>query len=199
MMSDVFAHDPGNTPLSPEEERDLIPSIATRGNLNQLERYNINLARVWAMRPRTLRRTDLLSDAFARELHRKMFSEVWRWAGQYRTSQRNLGWEWHRIPEGMRASFDDAAYWDQNASFPLPEAAVRLHHRLVVIHPWPNGNGRHARLMADVWCAARGVTEPTWGAGADLMTASDARSRYLAALRAADQNDFGPLLAFAQS
>lgn len=199
MTSGIFPSEPGNTPLTPEEERDLIPSIATRAELNQLERYNINKARVWAMRPRTLKRDDLLSDGFARELHRRMFDEVWGWAGKYRLGERNLGWEWQRIPEAMRATLDDAAFWDQNGTYSLPEAAVRLHYKLVLIHPWPNGNGRHARLMADIWCVARGLPEPTWGAGADLMTVGGARNRYLAALRAADQNDFAPLLAFAQS
>ena len=199
MTSAIFPDEPGNTPLTPEEERDLIPSIATRAELNQLERYNINQARVWAMRPRTLKRADLLSDGFARELHRRMFDEVWRWAGKYRVSERNLGWQWPRIPEGVRAAMDDAAFWDQNGTYPLPDAAVRLHYKLVLIHPWPNGNGRHARLMADIWCVARGLPEPTWGAEAELMAVGGARERYLAALRAADQNDFAPLLAFAHS
>lgn len=199
MTSGIFPNEPGNTPLTPEEERDLIPSIATRAELNQLERYNINEARVWAMRRRTLKRDDLLSDGFARELHRRMFDEMWGWAGKYRLSERNLGWEWQRIPEGVRAALDDAAFWDRNGTYLLPEAAVRLHYKLVLIHPWPNGNGRHARLMADIWCVARGLPEPTWGAGADLMAVGGARDRYLAALQAADQNDFAPLLAFAQS
>ena len=199
MTDELFRDGLGNTPLTPEEARDLIPSIATRAELNQLERHAIHAARMWAMRPRTLRRADLLSDGFSRELHRKMFADVWGWAGQYRVSERNLGWDWHRIPEGVRAALDDAAYWDRHATYPLLEAAVRLHYRLVVIHPWPNGNGRHARLMAEIWCAARGAAEPTWGARADLMTSGNPRGRYLAALRAADQNDFGPLLDFAQS
>lgn len=199
MTSDIFDTEPGNTPLTPEEQLDLIPSIATRAELNALERFHINQARVWAMRPRALRREDLLTDHFARELHRRMFSGVWRWAGKYRTTEKTLGWDWPRITEGMRVAFQDAAYWDQNRTHPVPDAAVRLHHRLVVIHPWPNGNGRHARLIADIWCAARRVPELTWGARTDLQVPGETRARYLAALRAADAEDFGPLLAFAQS
>jgi Fic-DOC domain mobile mystery protein B len=199
VTSDLFETGPGDTPLTPEERRDLIPSIATRAELNALERHSINEARVWAMRPRALRRGDLLSDHFARELHRRMFSEVWRWAGRYRTTERTLGWDWPRITEGVRVALEDASYWDQHQTFPVPAAAVRLHHRLVVIHPWANGNGRHARLIADVWCAARKAPELTWGARADLQPPGATRARYLAAMRAADAGEFGPLLAFAQS
>lgn len=199
MTPEIFDTEPGNTPLTPEEQLDLIPSIATRAELNALERFNINEARVWAMRSRVLRREDLLTDHFARELHRRMFSGVWRWAGKYRATEKTLGWDWPRITEGMRVAFEDAAYWDKNQTHPVPEAAVRLHHRLVVIHPWPNGNGRHARLVADIWCAARRVPELTWGARTDLQSPGETRTRYLAALRNADAGDFGPLLAFAQS
>jgi Fic-DOC domain mobile mystery protein B len=146
-----------------------------------------------------LRRSDLLTDAFARELHRRMFNQIWRWAGQYRTSDRVLGWEWARIPEGMRALLDDARYWEEHATYALPEIAVRLHHRMVVIHPWPNGNGRHARLLADIFIAARGGAPLTWGASLDLDQPGLARTRYIAALQAADQNDYAPLIAFASS
>ncbi len=199
MTSELFPTDPGNTPLTPEEARDLIPSLATRAELNALERANIHAARLWAMRPRNLRRDDLLTDHFARELHRKMFSEVWSWAGKYRQTERNLGWESARLPEGMRNAFEDAAYWDRHGTYPVAEAAVRLHHRLVVIHPWPNGNGRHARLIADIWCAARGEPELTWGARSDLQAVGAVRARYLAALRLADGNDFRALIEFAGS
>lgn len=189
----------GTTPLSPDEQRDLIPSLATRGQLNEVERHNIQSARLWAMRPKALARTDLLSDAFGRELHRRMFNHVWRWAGRYRTTEKNLGWEVHRITEGVRNAFDDAQSQLQHASYPLHEVAVRLHHRLVAIHPWPNGNGRHSRLVADIIVAARGGEPLTWGANADLVAAGEIRARYLAAVRAADRQDFRPLVEFARS
>jgi Fic-DOC domain mobile mystery protein B len=199
MSSDVFASADGDTPLTPEEERDLIPSLTTRAQLNQIERLNINEARVWAMRRHQLRRADLVSDAFGRELHRRMFNQVWTWAGQYRQTTRNLGWEVHRIMEGVRNAFDDARAQLEHDSYPLQEVAVRLHHQLVVVHPWPNGNGRHARLIADVLIAARGGDRLTWGEGADLTPVGDPRAQYLAALRAADQMNFRPLLEFARS
>lgn len=198
-MSDLFQTKEHETPLTEEEKLDLIPSLSTRAELNEAERANITDARIWAMRRRTLKRDDLFTDAFARELHRRMFNQVWKWAGQYRTSDRNLGWEWPRIPEGMRALLDDARYWDEQATYPPSEIAVRLHHRMVVIHPWPNGNGRHARLLADIVLAARGVPVLTWGVTLDLGQPGLARTRYIAALQSADQNNYQPLLIFAAS
>lgn len=198
-MSDIFQTKEHETPLTEEEKLDLMPSLSTRAELNEAERANIHAARLWAMRKASLRRADLLTDAFARELHRRMFNQVWRWAGKYRTSDRNLGWEWPRIPEGMRTLLDDARYWDEHATHPPAEIAVRLHHRMVVIHPWPNGNGRHARLLADILIAARGIPALTWGASLDLAQPGLARTQYIAALKSADQNDYQPLLDFASS
>ena len=198
MTPDLFEPADDATPLSGEEQLALIPSLSARAELNQLERLNINDARVWAMRKSVLRRQDLLSDVFARELHRRMFNQVWQWAGRYRTTEKNLGWEVHRLAEGVRNVCDDAKAWLEHSTYPLPEAAVRLHHQLVVIHPWPNGNGRHARLMADIVIAARGGEELTWGAGAEIGTGGDVRQHYIDAVRQADQGNYAPLLAFAQ-
>lgn len=196
---ELFPVDDGATPLTPEEKLELIPSLATRAQLNEIERHNIHSARLWAMRPRVLARPDLLTDAFGRELHRRMFNEIWRWAGRYRTTEKNLGWDVHRIAEGVRNAFEDAQSQLQHTSYPLPEVAVRLHHRLVAIHPWPNGNGRHSRLVADLLVASRAGEPLTWGAGANLVAAGEIRARYLAAVRAADQQDFTLLLEFARS
>jgi Fic-DOC domain mobile mystery protein B len=196
---DLFPVEDGDTPLTPEEQMELIPSLSTRGQLNEVERHNIHTARLWAMRAKVLARPDLLTDAFGRELHRRMFHEVWRWAGRYRTTEKNLGWEVHRIAEGVRNAFDDTRSQMQHVSYPLHEVAVRLHHRLVAIHPWPNGNGRHSRLVADILVASRGGEPLTWGANANLVATGEIRARYLAAVRAADHQDFGPLLKFARS
>ncbi len=198
-MSDIFQTKEHETPLTEEEKLDLIPSLSTRAELNEAERANILEARIWAMRKAGLRRPDLLTDAFARELHRRMFNQIWRWAGKYRTSDRNLGWEWSRIPGGMRVLLDDARYWDEHATYAVTEIAVRQHHRMVVIHPWSNGNGRHARLLADIVIAARSGPALTWGAQLDLAQPGQARTQYIAALQAADQNNYKPLLAFAVS
>ena len=199
MPDDLWQDEPGQTPLTEEEKLQLRPSLTTRAQLNAAERLNTHAARLWAMRKAGLRRPDLITDAFARELHRRMFNQVWKWAGKYRTSDRNLGWEWPRLPEGMRVLFDDARCWDEHATHSTVEVAVRLHHRMVVIHPWPNGNGRHARLCADIIVAARGGPPLTWGAKLDLAQPGSARTHYLAALQAADRGNYTELLAFASS
>lgn len=108
MNTDLFQSDADATPLNDEEKLGLKPSLTTRAELNQLERQNIHAARLWALKPRQLQRDDLLTDAFARELHRRMFNHVWRWAGRYRTTEKNLGWEVHRLVEGVRNACDDA-------------------------------------------------------------------------------------------
>ena len=198
MNPDLFETGDNATPLDAEEQQGLIPSIMTRTELNRLERANIDQARVWAMKPRNLQRTDLLTDAFAHELHRRMFNGVWRWAGQYRTTERNLGREVHRLTEGVHNALADAQAWLDHATYPLPEIAVRLHHQLIVIHPWPNGNGRHSRLMADIIIAARGGQELTWGVGADIGAGGDVRQHYIDAVSQADHGNYAPLLAFAR-
>lgn len=198
-MSDIFQTKEHETPLTEEEKLDLIPSLSTRAELNEAERANILEARIWAMRRRTLKRDDLVTDAFARELHQRMFDGVWKWAGCYRKTERNLGWEVHRLTEGVYNAFADARVWLQYETYPLQEAAVRMHHQLVRVHPWPNGNGRHARLMADVLLQSRGGGELTWGAGADIVTPGEMRTKYIEAILKADAGDYGPLLEFAKS
>jgi Fic-DOC domain mobile mystery protein B len=193
MMTDLFRSGDHETELSVEERQGLIPSVSTRAQLNAIERLNINSARVWAMRKTNLQRSDLVTDEFARDLHRRMFNQVWRWAGRYRATQKNMGWEPHQISEGMRNVFQDVGAWIAHETFDVVEMAVRLHHRLVVIH------GRHARLMADVFVAVNGGGELTWGAGSDLTSTGDVRERYISALRQADDGDFAPLIAFAAS
>ncbi len=198
-MSDLFETREHGTPISEEEKRDLIPSLSTRAELNEAERANILEARLWAMHGRTLKRADLITDGFARELHRKMFYHVWKWAGCYRNTERNLGWEAHRLGEGVHNVFADARAWLEYKTYPLPEAAVRLHHQLVRIHPWPNGNGRHARLIADVVVQSRGGEDLTWGAGIDIADMGVARAKYIEALRHADAGNYDPLIKFAKS
>ena len=151
------------------------------------------------MRKRTLKREDLVTDGFSRELHHRMFKGVWKWAGHYRKTERNLGWEVHRLTEGIYHAFADARTWLQYDTYPLQETAVRLHHQLVRVHPWPNGNGRHARLMADVLVQSRGGAELSWGTGANLVTPGEVRAQYIAAIHQADHEDFAPLITFARS
>ena len=187
----------GNTPLSAEELEDLIPSLATKEELNEWERENILQAREWATRDRTSP-NDMVSDEYIRRLHQKMFDQTWKWAGQYRKTEKNIGVPFHEIPERLGVLVGDVRYWIENSTFSPDEIAVRLHHRLVLIHPFPNGNGRHARLMADVLIRKLGLSAFTWGS-TDLFKPGEARVKYLDAIRAADNGDIQPLLEFARS
>ena len=186
----------GNTPLSPEELADLIPNLATKEELNEWERENILLAREWAIRDRTSA-PEMASDEYVRKLHHKMFSETWKWAGRYRTTEKNIGVPFLEIRERVMALFGDVRFWLEMRTYPADEIAVRFHHRLVVIHPFPNGNGRHARMVADVFVMKLGRPALTWGAR-DLVNPGEARARYLQALRAADNGDMKLLISFAR-
>lgn len=197
MVDHLWKAEPGQTELDEREKLDLIPSLITRSQLNEYELLNTASARDWAMSSNVQKRHDLLTDLFARELHRRMFSRIWKWAGKYRTTDRNLGWEPHRITEGMRVAFDNAQHWLKHGTYSLTESAIRLHYHLVAIHPWSNGNGRHARLIADVLMVSRGNGALPWGGTrSDLVSAGTTRQHYIDALRRADSGEFEPLLNF---
>ncbi|MGA8503351.1 MAG: mobile mystery protein B [Candidatus Sulfotelmatobacter sp.] len=194
----LFPDGEGNTPLSADEEADLIPNLATKGELNEWERQNILEAYAWALAPNNLRRHDPLVESYVRDLHLRVFDQTWRWAGVYRTTEKNIGVPHHEIRERLAALLGDARYWLEHGTYPPDELSVRLHHRLVFIHPFANGNGRHARLIADVLVQRQDRPVLTWG-GADLVRAGDFRRHYIDALQTADAGDLGPLLAFARS
>ena len=194
-MAFEIHHPPSATPLDADERASLMPGhIATQGELNEWEQLNILHGEGWA---RSQRR-EILDEQFLRRLHREMFGETWRWAGRFRTSDKNIGVDWLRIGVEVKNLLDDIRFQVELGTMPLDEIAVRFHHRLVAIHPFPNGNGRHARLMADLLAERLGRPRFTWG-GANLINANDARQHYIAALRAADGRDIVPLLAFARS
>jgi len=185
----------GATPLDPNELGGLkYKHITTQGELDELEQANIASGLRWLARTR---RKDILSDDFAIELHRRLLGEVWDWAGAFRQTGKNIGVDPIQIGIQLRGLMDDARYWTEHKTYPPKEAAVRLHHRLVLIHPFSNGNGRHARIMADTVLDKVYGTEPIdWTAGSDLQKISERRTAYIAALKAADGHDMGPLLAF---
>lgn len=184
--------DDGQTPLDPDEAAGLIPSwIATRGDLNVAEEENIREGQAWMRR--IADRRDVLTQDFLRELHAHMFGKVWRWAGAYRTSEKNIGVAPSSIATELRNLFDDARAWNDYNTYPLDERAARLHHRLTWIHPFANGNGRCARVFADAYLAKNGREEFVWGAH---LPANEQRPQYLAAIRAADAHDYAPLLEF---
>ena len=197
-MTDLFDEPNDATPLEPQEREGLRQNwITLRSELNEAEQENILSGAVWARRPRQ-RNTDVLTEGFARTLHRRMFGDVWEWAGQYRLTERNIGIEAHRIPNDLPMMFDDVRYWIAHDTYSPDEIAVRLHHKLVFIHPFPNGNGRHARLMADLLIERNGGAPFSWG-GETLHCVGDLRDAYVTALKAADDHDLEPLIAFARS
>lgn len=188
---------PGATPPSHEEQEQLIPPLQTQGELNEFEARNIAQAIDWSRRNPSLRR-DLLTPGGLCRLHREMFGETWRWAGRYRERDANIGKPWHQIGQQVAQLCGDARYWVDNLTWPWPELAVRFHHRLVSIHPFPNGNGRHARLAADLLLEFNGQPVLPWGK-CRLDRSGAQRDEYIAGLREADEGCFDRLLAFAAS
>ncbi|WP_336810124.1 mobile mystery protein B [Bosea sp. MMO-172] len=187
--------DEANTPLTAEEREQLIPSYITlRHELNEAEQVNIGQGLRWA----ASRKRDVIDQDFLSELHRRMFGDVWRWAGVYRTTARNIGVDAYSIRMDVRQAVDDARYWAEHQTYAPDEIAVRFSHRLVAIHPFPNGNGRFSRLVGDLLARQLGRPVFTWGR-ANLVNAGETRARYVAALRLADNHDFGPLIDFARS
>lgn len=195
-MTDLFAQPDDATPLSPEEREGLLQTwITTRADLNEAEQANIDAAAAWLRRRR---KSDILTEGFVVELHRRMLGEVWAWAGSTRRTGKNIGIDPAHIHVQLGGLLRDARYWIEHDSYLPDEIAVRLHHGLVAIHPFPNGNGRHARLMADLLIADLDGTPFSWGGGT-LRDVGELRAEYIAALRTADGHDFGPQLAFARS
>lgn len=174
----------------------LIPTwITLRHELNEAEQANILEGERWAFgRPR-----DVLDEAVLRELHRRMFGRVWRWAGDYSEEvNRRIGSDRHMIPIDLRQRLGDTGYWAEHKTYPPDEIAIRYHHQLVFIHPFPNGNGRLGRLAADMLITSLGGKRFTWGR-VSIVDPGATRARYLDAQRAADRHDIGPLLEFARS
>ncbi len=197
-MTDLFQEPEDATPLEPGERDGLLQSwITHRKDLNEAEQENIVAGAAWARGRRRLPIDRMLTDDFVRMLHKRMFGEVWEWAGTFRSTERNIGIHAYRIAVELTNLLGDVRYWVKHATFPPDEIAVRFHHRLVAIHPFPNGNGRHARLAADLLVEKLGREPFSWG-GDSLANVGELRARYVTALRSADNHDIDPLLAFAR-
>ena len=191
---------PGATPLDPNELGGLIPSyITTQSELNELERENILEAVVWAS---GRKHTDLLNATFALDLHKRMLNRVWKWAGKPRTSNKNIGVFKEEIATELAKLFGDVKFWIENKTFAWDEIAARFHHRLVAIHVFVNGNGRHARVMTDALLSSNGQEPFSWGmkrGGGALEAQGPLRDEYIAALQKADEGNYEDLLKFARS
>jgi Fic-DOC domain mobile mystery protein B len=191
-----FIYTKGATPLSADEIHNLIPKHLTKQHqLDEWEQYNIARAEMW-VKNRKIK--DVLSIEFVKKLHHKMFCDTWAWAGKFRQRETNIGVNSMYIQQELKILIDDVIFWQNNSTFPIREIGVRLHHRLVFIHPFPNGNGRFSRLFADLYLLNQNEPRFSWG-NSNLVKDSSFRDRYLKALRTADISDYGELIAFSDS
>jgi Fic-DOC domain mobile mystery protein B len=189
----------GQTPIDDDEKDGLkISTITLRGELDEFEQQNIETALQWIM-SRSFSVSEIFSIEFIRNLHRRMFSDVWKWAGEFRLTNKNIGADKYQIGIELKVLLDDGMYWFNNNTYAPDEIAIRFSHRLVAIHCFPNGNGRHSRLMADI------IIEKifhhqlfSWGSES-LIKPGEARAAYLMALRHADEGDVSSLIKFARS
>jgi len=194
-MTVEMDYSPGQTSLDPDELAGLrFVHVSTQGELDHLEQANIEEGLQWLSKQKA---PDVLSDDFVRALHKRLFGQVWDWAGRYRLTEKNIGVDPLQISVQLRMLLDDARFWAENNSYPPLEAAARFHHKLVAIHPFPNGNGRFSRIMADALLEKRYGEPPIdWAGDYDLQQMNERRQEYIAALRAADGGDYNPLFAF---
>ena len=191
-----FEYAPGATPIDPDEALGLIPKhIKTQAELNAWEELNIVEGADWIARQKVIQG---LNEGLVRELHNRMFNQTWQWAGTFRKSAKSIGIDWTQIAVGLKNLLDNTAYQIENKAMPIDEIVVRFHHQLVLIHAFPNGNGRHARLIADALIVSLGGKRFSWGSDTSIATPGTARQNYLSALRTADKGDIAPLMLFAR-
>ena len=188
----IFETDDNSTPLTEEEKQQLKAKwITTRTELNELETKGIADAEIWLLK----NKKDILNETFIKNLHKKMFGDIWKWAGTFRTTERNIGVAPYEIQPKLKILLDDVRFWIENRTFSPKEIAIRFHHRLVQIHPFPKGNGRISRLMADLLMKQFGLPVLDWGSG-NLTEISELRKKYISALQDADNGDYSSLLNF---
>lgn len=191
----MWEYSPGATPIDVDEAAGLIPQhITTQKQLNEWEQSNILTAENWLTNKR-FRIEEVVTIEFVKQAHIKMFDKTWRWAGHFRNTNKNIGVDWLKISIELRNLLDDIQYQIKHETYDKDELAIRFHHRLVAIHPFPNGNGRHARMMADILLLSLGSNRFTWGSK-NLTGASKVRTNYISALRAADTFDYSFLKKF---
>lgn len=195
-----FDYIEGATPLEADDIKGLIPKhITTQDQLNEWEYANILIGEKWAY---ARKHSDLLSISFIQKLHKKMFNKTWDWAGKFRTKQTNIGVMWHQIPSQLKLLCDDFLFYLENQSYSTDELAIRFHYRIVFIHAFPLGNGRHARIMANLLAIQLGKKPFTWGLSNKLLNLASPgilREEYLSSLRQAEQNDYKNLIKFSRS
>ncbi|NNK90048.1 MAG: mobile mystery protein B [Saprospiraceae bacterium] len=194
-----FKYDFGQTPLDEEERQGLkINSITSKGELDEFEQLNIENAVAWTMETK-LDRQIILTEIFVKKLHKRMFGDVWKWGGKFRNSQKNLGIIWTQIGIELKKLLDDINYWIDNETYSAEEIAIRFKHRIVTIHCFPNGNGRHSRLMADIIMESIFKRETFTWHQSNMVKADETRKKYIEALKKADNGNIIPLIEFAKN
>jgi Fic-DOC domain mobile mystery protein B len=191
----VMHYPDGATPLDLGEIEGLkFKHITTREELDHLEQANIESGLILLNRKKD---DDILTERFIRELHKMLFGDIWKWAGTFRKTEKNIGINPIHISTQLRLLLDDVRFWIDHKTYSTIEIALRFHHKLVYIHLFPNGNGRHARIMADVLLKSNGHNEIDWAGGFNLQAMNERRNQYIKALRIADGGDYASLLSFA--
>lgn len=194
-----FDYKGGQTPLDEEEKEGLkIKSITTQGELDEFEQLNIEKAVEWTIHSK-FKLEKILTEKFVKDLHKKMYGDVWKWAGEFRKTEKNIGIPWTQIGIELKNLLDDTKYWIDNNTFPPEEIAIRFKHRIVSIHCFPNGNGRHSRIMADIIMESIFENEIFSWHQSNMVKANETRNQYIKALREADKGNFKQLIEFAKN
>lgn len=194
-----FDYKDGQTPLEEEEKDGLkIKSITTQGELDEFEQLNIEKAVEWTIHT-NLKPKNILTEKFIKDLHKKMYGDVWKWAGEFRRTEKNIGIPWTKIGLELKNLLDDTKYWIENKTFSPEETAIRFKHRIVSIHCFPNGNGRHSRMMADIIMESIFGNEIFSWHQSNMVNANEIRKEYINALKEADNGNIKPLIDFAKN
>jgi len=189
----------GQTPLDEDEKEGLrIKTISTQGDLNEFEQLNIEKAVEWTIHTK-LKPERILTEKFVKEIHKKMYGDVWKWAGEFRKSDKNIGISWSQISIELKNLMDDTSFWVKNKTFEPEEIAIRFKHRIVAIHCFPNGNGRHSRMMADIIMVSIFNCELFSWHQSNMVKADDTRKKYIDSLIKADDGNISSLIEFATS
>ncbi|MEJ6735973.1 MAG: mobile mystery protein B [Flavobacteriales bacterium] len=194
-----FQYKDGQTPLDEDEKEGLkIKSITAQGELDEFEQLNIEKAIEWTIHT-NLKAEKILTEKFIKALHKKMYSDVWKWAGEFRKTNKNIGINWTQISIELKSLIDDVKYWVENKTFSPEEIAIRFKHRIVAIHCFPNGNGRHSRMIADIVIESIFKNEIFSWRKSNMVKANETRKEYIKVLREADNGNIEPLIKFARS
>jgi len=189
----------GQTPLNENKKEGLrIKSITTQKEPDEFEQLNIEKAIEWTIHS-NLKPEKILTEKFIKDLHKKMYGDVWKLAGEFRMTNKNIGINWTQIGIDLKNLIDDTKYWIENKTYPPEEIAIRFKHRIVAIHCFPNGNGRHSRVIADIIIESIfGKEIFTWH-NSNMLKANETRKSYILALKEADNGNIIPLVAFAEN